>query len=149
MTTGSTRGGGGLARDKLMEAMDSGYGASFDLSAIRGLQDDTLRGYVRQIKRLARVERMRPGAGPRMVFEDHLLHMVQKDPSENAVKIILAAAGLVEKMGWLPPVVRKADWSLVQAVEVHRSQEERASKKEWAHVDDLVRLCARARSFSD
>ena len=49
----------------------------------------------------------------------------------------------------MPAVVRLSDWNLVTAIEMQRSKEERAAAKEWAQIDDLVRLCEAARSFSD
>ena len=52
---------------------------------------------------------MRPGEGPRNVLESQLLQMVQWQQSESTVKPMLSAARLVEKLGRVKPVVRKAD----------------------------------------
>ena len=38
-------------RNKFEEALPSDHGATFDATTIRGLQDNTLKGYLRQIKR--------------------------------------------------------------------------------------------------
>ena len=62
---------------------------------------------------------------------------------------MLSAARLAEKMGWMPTVVRASDWNLVMAIELQRSKEERAAAKEWAQIDDLIRICGAARSPSD
>ena len=58
---------------------------------------------------------------------------------------MLLAGRMVEKMGCMA----LADWYLVQAVEVHCSKEERAANKEWAQINDIIRLCGAVRSFSD
>ena len=52
----------------------------------------------------------------------------------------------MEKMGWIHAVVRPSDYNLVTAIEMQRSKEERAATKEWAPIDDLIRLCDAARS---
>ena len=137
------------ARDKFAEAVGAGYGASYDATVIQGLQKTNLDGYLRQVRRLARIERMRPGMGARMVLETRLMDIVDGEQSESAAKLVLFAARLVEKMGWIKPVVRVADWYLVEALESRRTKEERSAAKEWAQVADLVSLCAPARSFAD
>ena len=48
---------------------------------------------------------MRPGDGPRAVLVHRLLQVVENDQSESYAKIILSAARLVKKMGWLAPIV--------------------------------------------
>ena len=123
------------------------YGTAFDATTVRGLQDGTLDGYLRQLRRLARLERMRPGDGARGILEARLMQVVQGDLSESAAKIVLAAARLAEKMEWLAPVVRKSDWYLVMSIEQRRCKEQRAEAKEWAQLEDLCRLCAAASSF--
>ena len=125
------------------------YGTAFDATTVRGLQDGTLDGYLRQLRRLARLERMRPGDGARGILEARLMQVVQGDLSESAAKIVLAAARLAEKMEWLAPVVRKSDWYLVMSIEQRRCKEQRAEAKEWAQPEDLCRLCAAASSFAE
>ena len=125
------------------------YGTAFDATTVRGLQDGTLDGYLRQLRRLARLERMRPGDGARGILEARLMQVVQGDLSESAAKIVLAAARLAEKMEWLAPVVQKSDWYLVMSIEQRRCKEQRAEAKEWAHLEDLCRLCAAASSFAE
>ena len=125
------------------------YGTAFDATTVRGLQDGTLDGYLRQLRRLARLERMRPGDGARGILEARLMQVVQGDLSESAAKIVLAAARLAEKMVWLAPVVRKSDWYLVMSIEQRRCKEQRAEAKEWAQLEDLCRLCAAASSFAE
>ena len=125
------------------------YGTAFDATTVRGLQDGTLDGYLRQLRRLARLERMRPGDGARGILEARLMQVVQGDLSESAAKIVLAAARLAEKMEWLAPVVRKSDWYLVMSIEQRRCKEQRAEAKEWAQLEDLCRLCAAASSFAE
>ena len=117
------------------------YGTSFDATTVRGLQDGTLDGYLRQLRRLARLERMRPGG--------RLMQVVQGDLSESAAKIVLAAARLAKKMEWLAPVVRKSDWYLVMSIEQRRCKEQRAEAKDRAQLEDLCRLCAAASSFAE
>ena len=56
---------------------------------------------------------------------------------------------LAEKMGWMPVTVRTSDWNLFLVIEDQRSKEERAPAKEWAQIDDLIRICGAARSPSD
>ena len=92
---------------------------------------------------------MRPGDGPRAVLEFRLLAIAQADQSESLAKAVLSAARLAEKMGWMPAVVRTSDWNLVMAVRLQRSKEERAAAKEWAQIDDLIRICGAAKSPSD
>ena len=125
------------------------YGTNFDATTVRGLQDGTLDGYLRQLRRLARLERMRPGDGARGVLEARLMQIVQGDLSESAAKLVLAAARLAEKMAWLAPVVRKSDWYLVMSIDQRRCKEQRAEAKEWAQLEDLCRLCAAASSFAE
>ena len=137
------------AHDRFAEAVGAGYGASYNANVIQGLQKATLDGYLRQVRRLARMERMRPGMGARMVLETRLMEIVNGEQSESAAKLVLSAARLVEKMGWAKPVVRVANWYLVEALESRRTKEERSAAKEWAQVGDLVSLCASARSFTD
>ena len=122
------------------------YGTAFDATTVRGLQDGTLDG---QLRRLARLERMRPGDGARGILEARLMQVVQGDLSESAAKIVLAAARVAEKMDWLAPVVRKSDWYLVMSIEQLRCKEQRAEAKEWAQLEDLCRLCAAASSFAE
>ena len=128
------------ARDEFQAAPDAGYGATFTSTGLRGWQRDTLEGYLRHIKRLARTERMRPGDGPPEVLESRLLAIAQADQLECLAKAVLSAARPVEKMGWMPTVVRTSDWNLVMAIEPQRSKEERAAAKEWAQIDDLIRI---------
>ena len=52
------------------------------------------------------------------------------------MKAVLSAARLVEKMGWMPAIVRPSDWHLVTAIELQRSKEDRAAAKEWAQIDE-------------
>ena len=92
---------------------------------------------------------MRPGDGLRAVLECRLLAIAQADQSESSAKAVLSAARLAEKMGWMPTVVRPSDWHLVTAIELQRSKEDRAAAKEWAQIDDLIRVCEAARSPSD
>ena len=92
---------------------------------------------------------MRPGMGARTVLETRLMDIVDGEQSESAAKLVLSAARLVEKMGWIKTVVRVADWYLVEALESRRTKEERSAAKEWAQVGDLVSLCTSARSFAD
>ena len=125
------------------------YGTNFDATTVRGLQDGTLDGYLRQLRRLARLERMRPGDGARGVLEARLMQVVQGDLSESAAKLVLAAARLAEKMARLAPVVRKSDWYLVMSIDQRRCKEQRAEAKEWAQLEDLCRLCAAASSFAE
>ena len=125
------------------------YGTAFDATTVRGLQDGTLDGYLRQLRRLARLERMQPGDGARGILEARLMQVVQGDLSESAAKIVLAAARLAEKMEWLAPVVRKSNWYLVMSIEQRRCKEQRAEAKEWAQLEDLCRLCAAASSFAE
>ena len=125
------------------------YGTNFDATTVRGLQDGTLDGYLRQLRRLARLERMRPGDGARGVLEARLMQIVQGDLSKSAAKLVLAAARLAEKMAWLAPVVRKSDWYLVMSIDQRRCKEQRAEAKEWAQLEDLCRLCAAASSFAE
>ena len=125
------------------------YGTNFDATAVRGLQDGTLDGYLRQLRRLARLERMRPGDGARGVLEARLMQIVQGDLSESAAKLVLAAARLAEKMAWLAPVVRKSNWYLVMSIDQRRCKEQRAEAKEWAQLEDLCRPCAAASSFAE
>ena len=110
--------------------MDDGYGTNFDSTVVHTLQGKTLEGYHRHLQRLAQAERMRPGDGPRNILESRLLQVVQWEQSESMAKAVLSAARILEKMGWVEPVVRKAHWSIVQAVELQRSKEERAVAKE-------------------
>ena len=137
------------ARDRFAEAVGAGYGASYGATVIKGLQKTTLDGYLRQVRRLAKMERMRPGIGARKVLETHLMDIVDGEQSKSAAKLVLSAARLVEKMGWIKPVVRVADWYLLEALEARRTNQERSAAKEWAQVGDLVSLCASARSFAD
>ena len=125
------------------------YGTAFDATTVRGLQDGTLDGYLRQLRRLARLERMRPGDGARGILEARLMQVVQGDLSESAAKIVLAAARLAEKMEWLAPVVRKSDWYLVMSIEQRRCKAQRAEAKEWAQLEDPCTLCAAASSFAE
>ena len=125
------------------------YGTNFDATTVRGLQDGILDGYLRQLRRLARLERMRPGDGARGVLEARLMQIMQGDLSESAAKLVLAAARLAEKMAWLAPVVRKSDWYLVMSIDQRRCKEQRAEAKEWAKLEDLCRLCAAASSFAE
>ena len=129
--------------------MEAGYGSGFASTVLKGWNKDTLGSYMRQIKRLARTEHMRPGDGPRAVVECRLLAIEQADQSESSAKAVLSAARLVEKMGWMPRVVRPSDWHLVTAIELQKSKEDRAAAKEWAQIDDLIRVCEAARSPSD
>ena len=115
------------------------------VTVLRGRNKDTLGNYMRQIKRLARTESMRPGDGPRAVLESMLLAIAQTDQSESSAKAVLSAAHLMEKMGWMPTVIRPSDWHLVMAIELQRSKEDRAAVKEWAQIDDLIRICEAAR----
>ena len=82
-----------------------------------------------------------------MVLETHLLPMVHSQQSQSAVKAFLLAARMVEKMGGMAPVVRKANRCLVQAVEMDKLKEERAGNKESAQIDNITRLRPSARSF--
>ena len=91
---------------------------------------------------------MRPSDGPREVMEGRLLKVVQWQQSESAAKAVLSAVPLTEKLCWVAPVVRKADWAIVQAAESRRTKE-RAAAKEWAHIEDLVRLCEAAGEFAE
>ena len=59
------------------------YGTAFDAKTVRRLQDGTLDGYLRQLRRLARLERMRPGDGARGILEARLMQVVQGDLSES------------------------------------------------------------------
>ena len=123
--------------------MDDEYGTNFDATAVRGLQDGTLDGYLRQLRRLARLERMRPGDGARGVLEARLMQIVQGDLSESAAKLVLAAAKLAEKMAWLAPVVRKSDWYLVMSSTsggAKNSGRRRRSGRNWRTCAGCVRL---------
>ena len=115
-----------------------GYGTTFTSTALSGWHKDTLGGYMRQIKRLARTESMRRGDGPSALLESRLLAIAQADQSESSAKAVLSPARLLEKMGWMPTVVRPSDWSLVVAIKLQRSKEDRAAAKEWAQMDDLI-----------
>ena len=137
------------ARDRFAEAVGAGYGASYDATVIQGLQKTTLDRYLRQVRRLARMERMRPVMGARTSLETRPMDIVDGEQSESAAKLVLSATRLVEKVGWIKPVVRVADWYLVEALESRRTKEERSAATEWAQVGDLVSLCASARSFTD
>ena len=92
---------------------------------------------------------MRPGDGPRAVLECRLLYIAEADQSESSAKAVLSAAHLVEKMGWMPAIVRPSDWHLVTALELQRSKEDRAAAKEWAQIDDLIKICGAAHSPSE
>ena len=72
-----------IACDEFRKALVAGYGATFTSTALRGWHKDTLGGYVRQIKRLARTERMRPSDGSRAVLECRVLAIAQTDRSES------------------------------------------------------------------
>ena len=104
------------ARDEFQRALDVGYGTTFASTTPRGWRRDTLEGYLHHIKRLARMERMRPGDGPRAVLESRLLAIAQVDQSERLAKALLSAVRLAEKMGWMPATVRTSDWNLVLAI---------------------------------
>ena len=77
------------ARDEFQEALAARYGAAFTSTAFTGWHKDTLGGYLRQVKRLARTEKMRPGDGPRAVLECRLLAIAQDDQSESSAKSVL------------------------------------------------------------
>ena len=92
---------------------------------------------------------MRPGDGPRANLESKLPAIAQANQSHSLAKAVLSAGRLAEKMGWMPTTVRASDWNLVMAIELHRSKEERAAAKEWAQIDDLIRICEAAKSPTD
>ena len=125
------------------------YGTNFDATTVRGLEDGTLDVYLRQLRRLARLERMRLGDGARGVLEVRLMQIVQGDLSESAAKLVLAAARLAENMAWLAPAVRTSDWYLVMSIDQRRCKEQRAEAKEWAQLEDLCRLCAAPSNFAE
>ena len=113
------------ARDRFTEAVGARYGASYDTTIIQGLQKTTLDGYLRQVRRLARMERMRPGMGARTVLETRLMDIVDGEQSESAAKLVLSAAMLVEKMGCTKPVggaVRR--WSPFFWIEIEERRTE-------------------------
>ena len=53
---------------------------------VRGFEEDTLKGYVRQLQRLARIERMSPGARARGLLEERLLQVARVEHSDSVVK---------------------------------------------------------------
>ena len=61
------------AAQRLNVALQREYAESFEASAIGGLREETLRGYLRQLRWLARIERMSPGLCARAVLEAKLL----------------------------------------------------------------------------
>ena len=73
--------------------------------------------------------RMRPGDGPRALVESTLLPIAQADESQYLSMAVLLAACLGEKMGRM---VRAFNWSLVMAIELRRSKDERGVAKERA-----------------
>ena len=75
--------------------------------------------------------------------------IAQADQFESSAKAVPSAAHLVEKMGWMPTIVRPSDWNLVVAIELQRLKEDRAAAKEWAQIDNLIKLCEAARSSSN
>ena len=77
-------------------------GTAFDATTVRGLQDGTLDGYLRQLRRLARLERMRPGDGARGILEARLMQVVQGDLSESAAKTFWLRRGWQKKWSGLP-----------------------------------------------
>ena len=79
--------------------MAAGYGATFTCTTLRGWHKDIVDGYLRQIKRLARTKRMRPGNGPRAVLECRMQAIAHNDQSESSAKALVLAPRLVETMG--------------------------------------------------
>ena len=121
-------------------ALASDYAENFKASAIRGLGEETLRGYLRQLRWLARVERMSPGLGPRFMLEERLLQIAKQEQAESTIKAVLSAARLAEKSDWIDRKMHPRDWYLVVAAELRRSKEERGAAKEWAQVGELTSI---------
>ena len=92
---------------------------------------------------------MRPGEGLRAVLEARLQAIAQADQSESSAKAVLSATRLVEKMGWMPTMVRSSDQNLIVAIELRRLKEDRTAAEEWAQIDHLIKICEAAKNSMD
>ena len=92
---------------------------------------------------------MQPGCHRRRVLEDELASLVEKGMGESAVKKVLSAVRLLEKLGWLRRTVRPGDWYLAVGAAKAAEKAGRTTVKEWASMGALQHMAAAAGSAAE
>lgn len=83
----------------------------------------------------------------RQALDLALLYSVQDGLSASYAKHVIAGVRLLEKMQWIPAVVRPADWLVVRLLEGAGSRNPRA--KVWADLTIFRWIASRAESYEE
>ena len=129
--------------------MEKDCGETFDATAIRGLADGTLHAYGRHLNRLQREAEKKPNARARSIVEEELLSLFNRCHTAAGIRQLLSGLRLVEKMDWIQPVVRRADWLLVETVARMQEHSKAAENRCWASMDSIIAMAEMASTFQD
>ena len=94
---------------RLEEAITAGYASSYARTTMCGLADDTKRGYVLELRRLAVRIRRQPGGSTRESLVNQILHLVHTTIIESSLKDLDSGLCVIEKLGWIPPTMCAPD----------------------------------------
>ena len=134
---------------RLEGAITEGFAASYAVTALCGLADDTNKGYVHKLRRYAARIRKQPGASARQSLDDQLLHLAQTTNSESSIKKLLSGIRLLEKLRWAPSTVSAGDWLFVKGVEEVHEKAGKLPFKTWASLRVFADMCRLARGAAD
>ena len=126
---------------KFQRAATDDYTATYEASALRGFAKETRAGYAAELRRLARTLQRQPGASARESLQDQLLRSVRESRSDSGPRRLLSAVRILEKFGWVRPIVVAMDWKLVEAVARFHDEAHDAGSKFWASMGCLRALC--------
>ena len=118
----------------------SDFVVSYASIALHEFTKDTRNSYG-ALRRLTVTVRRQPGATARECLQDHILGIVRTTDYDSGVRRILAAARVLEKFKWIPPLVCPMDWKLVDAVAACHHKRRCATNKYWASMRVFGSLC--------
>ena len=137
------------AVSRLKNARESDYGETFDATRVRGLADSTLDAYIKHLNWLLRAAKKNPESRARALVEGELLSLFNRCHTAAGIGQLLSGIGLVEKLGWIELVVRRADWLLVEMVARMQERNKIADNKCWASIAVITAMADMAVSFQD
>ena len=114
---------------------------------VRGLADSTLDADSRHLNRLLRVAKKNPESRARALVEGGLLSLFNRCHTAAGIRQLVSGIRLVEKLGWIRPVVRRADWLLVETVARMQERNNIADNKCWASIAVITAMADMAVSF--
>jgi hypothetical protein len=131
----------------LLAAHQDEFGSSFEASCLRDLAENSRNAYLQAFRRFVVFvgEDERAAAGT--LLRSYLLTFAVRGLSSSSGKHILSSIRLAEDFGWLTPIVSKASWRLVRALDAVRLPRHLRPGIVWADADIFFVLASRCLSL--